>query len=160
MGYAVMSNHIHLALLGGEMPLVDWIRTPHSLFGSWVNGREQRIGAVFVRGPKLYAVRPDGVTRLMGYIHHNPVRAQVARAPNETDWTSHRSYAGVDASPRWLDRELGAALCNFATPARLAEWISGTRVSRADLDAVTEYEVEIDEEGGAPHAEALVPRTQ
>jgi hypothetical protein len=155
MAYAVMSNHIHLALLGGEMPLVDWIRTPHSLFASWVNGREQRIGSVFVRGPKLYAVRADGVTRLMGYIHQNPVRAQVVRAASESEWTSHRSYAGLDASPRWLDRDLGAALCNFATPSRLAEWVSGARVSRADLDAVTEHEVELEEESDDAHAEAL-----
>ncbi len=89
--YAVMSSHIHLGLLSGEMPLVDWLRDAHSPFAEWINDRRDRIGAVFTRGPNLKEVREDGVGRVIAYIHRNPVRAGVVAAPRDSDWTSQRA---------------------------------------------------------------------
>src|SRR5262245_19821839 len=58
LAYAVMSNHIHLAMLAGEQPLGPIIRQVHSPFADWMNRRHDRIGSMFVRGPKDYRVPP------------------------------------------------------------------------------------------------------
>ena len=84
LAYAVMSNHIHLALLAGEQP-VSWLRDAHSPFANWMNERHDRIGPMFVRGPKDKPVQPGGVGRLIAYIHNNPVRAGVVTSPAESD---------------------------------------------------------------------------
>lgn len=110
-GYAVMSNHIHLALVAGAMPLAGWMRPAHTSFARWINRRDgKRIGPVFVKGPN---VRPTwDVGRLINYIHANPVRAGVAQVPHHSTWTSHRAYLGA-ARPRWLDIDTGMALANL-----------------------------------------------
>jgi len=103
LGYAVMSNHIHLAMVASEQPLAEWIRRPHSAFADWLNRTHKRIGTVFVRGPKSILV-PDGrVGHLLAYIHNNPVRAKIVNAPGESEWTSHRFYTDPsELPPRWL----------------------------------------------------------
>ena len=97
--YAAMSSHVHLALVAGTMPLRAWMRPMHNLFADWINERRQRIGAVFVRGPEVTEVAPNGVSTLINYIHRNPVNAGVVASPEESDWTSHRAYVGRAATP-------------------------------------------------------------
>ena len=107
LGYAVMSNHIHLAVVAGADPLAAWLRLVHSPFADAVNRTRQRIGAIFVRGPKAILVPDSGAARLIGYIHNNPVRAGVSAHPRDSVWTSHRAYVGLDTAPAWLDVEEG-----------------------------------------------------
>ncbi|MEJ7603015.1 MAG: hypothetical protein WKG01_34325, partial [Kofleriaceae bacterium] len=83
--YAVMSNHVHLALQAGSQPLAGWLRQAHVPFAMWLNERRERIGPVFVRGPRLRAVRPEGAARLVSYIHNNPVRARVVTRASDSD---------------------------------------------------------------------------
>ncbi|MGE3766697.1 MAG: hypothetical protein AB7L94_30870 [Kofleriaceae bacterium] len=138
-----MSSHIHLGLLSGEMPLADWLRDAHSPFAEWINHRHARIGAVFARGPNLKEVREDGVARVIAYVHRNPVRAGVVTVPGESDWTSHRAYAGLARAPAWLDVELGARLAGFHDPKDLAAWIDTAAIERADVEAVVVRELEM-----------------
>lgn len=84
--FAIMSNHIHLGLVEGTMPLRCWLKPMHTHYANWINAREQRIGAVFVRGPNVIDVLPDGASRLINYVHNNPVRAGVAPHATETGW--------------------------------------------------------------------------
>jgi hypothetical protein len=133
--FAIMSNHIHLGLLAGSASLRSWLQPMHTAFANWINWRRERIGAVFVRGPNVVAVRPDGGARLINYIHYNPVRAGVVEAPSYSDWTSHRAYLGQTPTPRWLDVELGVELAGFNDRSGFAEWLEGSRIDRAELDA-------------------------
>jgi len=135
VSYAVMSNHIHAAVLAGEMPLVSWLREPHSIFAEYMNEKHRRIGAVFVRGPNAVPYREDGVARLIAYIHNNPVRAGLVAAPADSDWTSHRAYLGTAEKPEWLDVGLGLELSRRGETMWLDSW-QQTDVSRADLEAV------------------------
>ena len=100
--YALMSNHIHLAVLAGRKNLADWLRPVHAPFAEIVNEVNRRTGPVFIRGPKSYAVPNHRVGHLIAYIHNNPVRANVCRTAIDSTWTSHRAYAGVDTAPPWL----------------------------------------------------------
>jgi len=73
IGYAIMSNHIHLAAIAGRQALDSWLRPVHAPFADMLNEAHQRIGPVFVRGPKAYPV-VNARVKLLAYIHNNPVR--------------------------------------------------------------------------------------
>jgi hypothetical protein len=134
--FAVMSSHVHLGVLAGAIPLADWLRPMHTNFAQWINVRRERIGAVFVRGPNVIAVQPEGTARLINYIHCNPVRAGVVASPRDSDWTSHRAYVGLAQRPSWLNVECGLELAGLDSASALAAWIESTRTDRSDLDAV------------------------
>jgi putative transposase len=135
LGYALMSTHIHLEAVAGAQPLADWLRGVHGPFAKFINERERRIGSVFVRGPKDFLVRADGVARVTGYIHRNPVRAGVVSDPRDSDWTSHRAYVGLAERPPWLDTELGLELAGFRDAAHMDSWIRATDIDRAAAKA-------------------------
>src|SRR5690606_528268 len=97
-----MSNHIHLAMVAGSQPLYAWARRVHSPFATNLNIAKQRIGPMFVRGPKAYLIEAGGVASLISYIHNNPVRAKVCTTAADSDWTSHRAFIEDAAAPRWL----------------------------------------------------------
>jgi hypothetical protein len=133
--YAVMSSHIHLELHAGRDPLADWLRDAHTPFAEWINERNKRIGAVFVRGPKSFRVRDDGVAHVMGYIHRNPMRAGLVSDPRDSDWTSHAAYLGLVEKPAWLDTALGLERAGFANAADMDNWIRTTEIDRAAAKA-------------------------
>jgi REP element-mobilizing transposase RayT len=134
IAYAVMSNHIHLAMIAGEEPLGPWIRRVHAPFADWMNRAHDRIGTMFVRGPKDYATPPDDVARLVAYIHNNPVRAGVVRVASESTWTSHLAYLGRVPAPPWLDVAEGLSRSGFSDAAEFDRWVStGREMQPVDL---------------------------
>ena len=105
--FAVMSSHIHLGVIAGHETLASWLRPMHTHFAHRMNEQRGRIGAVFVRGPNVVAVQPDGVSRLINYIHNNPVRAGVvASAVVRLDESP--SLRGPIASSRLARHRVGA----------------------------------------------------
>ena len=151
LAFAIMSNHVHLAMIAGTDSLASWISEAHSPFAEWINRQHRRIGAVFVRGPKAIAVRGDGVARLVGYIHRNPVRAGIVARAGDSAWTSHREYLRPERAPAWLDVHLGLELMGFADPDALDTWIDATPIERSELDAIR---LEPLKRGGRPRADA------
>jgi hypothetical protein len=145
--YALMSSHIHLGVIAGHDTLASWLRPMHTRFARWMNEQRERIGAVFVRGPNVIPVQPDGVSRLINYIHNNPVRAGLVAQPQLSDWTSHRAYAGLSHRPAWLDIESGLARSGFQDLGALANWTRSTTVERAELEA---FHVEVPPKPGRP----------
>ena len=61
LSYALMSNHIHLAMVAGADALDVWLRRVHSPFADLMNRAYGRIGPMFVRGPKSLLVPASGV---------------------------------------------------------------------------------------------------
>ena len=114
LAWALMSNHIHLAVLAGESSLASWILRVHAPFANWLNERYTRLGAIFAGRPTAWIVRPEHEARLIAYIHNNPVRAGVARRARDSRWTSHGAYLGLDRAPRWLSIREGLARCGCA----------------------------------------------
>lgn len=109
LGYAVMSNHIHLSLVASDEPLANWLRTPHARFADWMNRTHKRIGGIFTRGPKDILIPDARVGHVLAYIHNNPVRAKLVSEPSQSAWTSHRYYTGVEPPPSWLKVKEGFA---------------------------------------------------
>ncbi len=140
LAYALMSNHIHLAMLAGRIALCDWSRRVNSPFADWMNQQHRRLGPVFAHRAADYAIVPAKVGAVISYIHNNPVRAGLVTHARDTNWTSHRAYVRLAPAPSWLGVEDGLAL-------------SG--VGRAEFDAYVNSEpgdsgiVEVDRVGRA-----------
>lgn len=120
LGYALMSNHVHLALVAGEEPLARWSRRVHTPFARWMNERHSRLGPLFSDRAKDLALASGSTARLLAYIHNNPVRAGVVARAEDSRWTSHRAYLGMSAAPRWLHVAEGMRLGGFASGDELA----------------------------------------
>ena len=124
LAYAVMSNHIHLAAVAGMHSLASWVRRVHSPFVNVMNRSYDRSGPMFQRGPKSILVEPDGVARVIAYIHNNPVRAKCAGTPRGSSWTSHRTYV-EDARPAlWLHVSEGLARAGFSDASEFDRWVA------------------------------------
>lgn len=132
--FAIMSNHIHLAIVAGRARLASWLGEAHGIFAEWINERHERIGSVFVRGPTAIAIRNDSVNRLVAYIHRNPVRAGVVPRAIESSWTSHRAYLQPELAPSWLDVGKGLELMRFADGAEMDVWIESTSLTHKQMD--------------------------
>jgi len=112
LAYAVMSNHIHLAMLAGYDPLSSWAKPTNAGFARWLNHRRGRLGPIYADRPRDFAVLPANERLLIAYIHNNPVRAGVVSTARESTWTSHRHYL-ADTHPTWLDAADGLARAGF-----------------------------------------------
>lgn len=136
LAHAVMNNHIHLSLVAGEQSLDSWIRRVHSPFADWMNRSYERIGNIFVRGPKDIETPAERVGALIAYIHNNPVRAGVVVAPGASDWTSHRAYLGLERAPRWLHLDEGLTRAGFDDPGAFDQWVRTHPSEREIMDVI------------------------
>jgi REP element-mobilizing transposase RayT len=126
VSFALMSNHIHLGMIPGEMELESWTKRVNSPFARWINIRRDGLGPVFADRPAEWAMRPANHPRLIAYIHNNPVRAKLVRRASASTWTSHRMYLGRVAAPPWLAVEEGLKICGFdaSTTRAFDQWVN------------------------------------
>lgn len=94
LAYAVMKTHIHVIVVQGRRPLGEFMQPLLRRIALLIIQRTGRRGHVF-RG--RYAHRacqdPEYFRSMVTYVHLNPVRAGICRAPADYPWTSHRDYA-------------------------------------------------------------------
>ncbi len=91
--YALMSNHIHLAIETCEIPLSKIMQGIQQSYAQYVHKKYSSVGRVF-QGP-YGAVLYDKVEftlNLVRYIHRNPIEARLVENPVEYPWSSHRIY--------------------------------------------------------------------
>jgi hypothetical protein len=97
-----MTNHIHLALQSGDIPLSRGLQNLSFRYTRWINWREKRTGHLFQGRYKAVLVDGDSyLLALVRYIHLNPVRAGMVKDPEEYPWSGHRAYLGKESLP-WL----------------------------------------------------------
>jgi REP element-mobilizing transposase RayT len=103
--FCLMTNHLHLALQAGESSLSAGMQNLSFRYTRYLNTRLKRVGHVFQGRFKAFLVDQDryGLT-LVRYIHLNPVRAGMVRAPGAYAFSSHRAYLGREALP-WLTND-------------------------------------------------------
>jgi putative transposase len=134
LAYALMSNHIHLAMIAGTATLESWTKRVHSPFAIWMNERRKRIGNVFVRGPKAIAVLPENEGKVIAYIHNNPVRAGVVSHASDSTWTSHRLYVGLAKPQPWLNVSEGLRRVGLERPEDFDAWVNATPGESGEVD--------------------------
>jgi len=104
-GFCLMRNHIHLALQVGKVPLSKILQNLSFRYTGWVNRKKKRIGHLFQGRYKALLVDADQyLLQLIRYIHLNPVRAKIAKRPEEYPWSGHKAYLGKQSLP-WLSME-------------------------------------------------------
>jgi len=100
--FCLMTNHIHLALQCGDIPLSRAMHNLSFRYTRWINWREKRAGHLFQGRYKAVLVDGDNyLLELVRYIHLNPVRAGMVESPEEYPWSGHRAYLGKEVLP-WL----------------------------------------------------------
>ena len=103
IAYCLMSNHIHLLIKPGEVPLPRIFQRIIPSFVYWYNKKYQRVGSLFQARFKSRPVNNRSqlliVTR---YIHQNPVKAAVCNHPRKYKYSSFRGYFDNDL----IDSEL------------------------------------------------------
>jgi putative transposase len=101
-GYCLMTNHVHLAIQVGGIPLSRIMQNLSLRYTKWVNWRKNSIGHVFQGRYKSVMIEADNyLAQLVAYLHLNPIRARIVKAPEDYPWSSHRAYIGLEQAP-WL----------------------------------------------------------
>ena len=112
LAFALMSTHIHLAMIAGFFPFGRLFRRIHPAFARWLNQRQKRNGPLLAERPRTYTIDILKAPRLIAYLHNNPVRAGVCLDAKNSTWTSHRAYLDLEPGPTFLDTNLGLKLCD------------------------------------------------
>lgn len=113
LAFCLMTNHVHLAVQVGNVPLSRIMQNITFRYTRWHNWRQGRTGHLFQGRYKSFLVDADSyLQELVAYIHLNPLRAGLSTKPATYKWSSHRAYLGKEIIP-WLNTE--QVLATFAS---------------------------------------------
>lgn len=134
IAYALMSSHVHIAAVGDETPLGDFLHRLDTAFGRWWNDHHGGFGPVFAERPSSDVIEDvASLARVVPYIHNNPCRAGLVSCPSLSDWTSHRAMIGIAPCPTFLDDEWTLDALGFANTPRGRMAFHELVVSRCEL---------------------------
>jgi hypothetical protein len=90
-----MQNHLHFLIEVGEIPLSRIMQSLLFGYAHYFNRRYREVGHLFQGRYKAILCDKDAyLLELVRYIHLNPVRARIAKRPEDYTWTGHLSYLG------------------------------------------------------------------
>jgi REP element-mobilizing transposase RayT len=108
--YCLMPNHVHLAVEQGSASLSAFMHALQSSYTQRFNRRHGRVGHLFQGRYKSFLVDSDRYfLALVRYIHENPVKAGIVRAPRSYPWSSDLFFR-TGIGPAWLDLDRALAL--------------------------------------------------
>lgn len=91
--YVLMPTHLHLLLETGPTPLAKIMQGLQQSYTLFFNRKYHLVGHLFQGRYKALLCQKDAyLLELVRYIHLNPVRAGLAKAPQAYRWSSHRIY--------------------------------------------------------------------
>ena len=104
-GFCLMSNHVHLIIQIGDVPLSRVIQHLAGGYSMYINNKYNRIGHLFQgRFKSILVDEQKYLLELMRYVHLNPVRANIVTKPEDYFWSGHRTYLGLDEMC-WMTQE-------------------------------------------------------
>jgi putative transposase len=87
-GFCCMTNHDHLVVQVGDIPLSKIIQNLSFRYTRWINQRNKRIGHLFQGRYKALLIDADSyLLELVRYIHLNPCRAGMVKDPIQYPWS-------------------------------------------------------------------------
>jgi REP element-mobilizing transposase RayT len=108
--YCWMTNHIHVLIQVGEIPLGAFMQRIATRYARAVQSRVPTTGHLFQNRYHALLVDVDRYfLALLRYIHLNPVRGGMVTNPTDHPWSSHRAYLGLADEP-WLTTDFGLGL--------------------------------------------------
>ena len=125
LAYCWMTNHLHMLVQIGDMPLGKLVLRVASRYARKVQAALETTGHLFER--RYHAVLVDAdeyLLTLVRYIHLNPVRAGLVTEAGHFAWSSHRDYLGNRNRP-WVHTSFALRL--------LASDVDGARLKYRQL---------------------------
>ena len=93
--FILMTNHVHLLVQTGEVPLSRTMQTLQFTYTQYYNGRYRKTGHLFQgRYQAILCDREAYLLELVRYLHLNPARLRQPQDPWRYPWSSHRVYLG------------------------------------------------------------------
>jgi REP element-mobilizing transposase RayT len=101
-GFCFMTNHVHIVMQTGAIPLSRIMQNISLRYTKWINITRSRTGHLFQgRYNALLLDADEYLLELVRYVHLNPVRAGVVAVPEEYPWSGHHAFLGTFTLP-WL----------------------------------------------------------
>lgn len=91
--YCIMNNHVHILLEERDETLEQIFRSVNTSYAMYYNKANDRVGHVFQ--DRFISERVEAETYLLNvvrYIHNNPVKAGIVKAPEFYKWSSYKGY--------------------------------------------------------------------
>lgn len=102
--YVLMDNHIHLVLSMTSCDPGQTMRYLSLSYSKYYNKKYNRSGTIFGQRYKSYIIQDTKYfLRLLLYIAYNPVKAELAKRPEEYRWSAHTDV--VKSSGKIIDRK-------------------------------------------------------
>lgn len=100
LAYCLMPNHYHFLVFQKKpYAISEYIKSVCNTYVKAVNNWVQRKGHLFQGKYKIRIVdEQEYIIHLTRYIHLNPVRAKLAKVPEDWRWSSYRFYCGMETS--------------------------------------------------------------
>lgn len=100
--YCLMTNHIHLVVKVGHVPLCKIMQCITASYAGYFNEKLERQGHLFQGRYKAKLVTDEAyLMELCYYIHNNPLGANMVDSLDDYPWSSHHAYQSQNA-PFWL----------------------------------------------------------
>ena len=100
--YCLMTNHVHLVVQSGTIPLGRVIHRVAGVYARRVQQRLDTTGHLFEKRYHALLIHADEyLLAVVRYIHLNPVAAGIATSADKYRWSSHHSYVGTRSEP-WV----------------------------------------------------------
>ena len=97
LGYCLMTNHIHLIIKPGEIPLGRIFQRVIPSFVYWYNRKYERVGSLFQSPFKSTPINSDSqLLTAVRYVHQNPVKAAICKKPKDYKYSSYKGYFSND----------------------------------------------------------------
>jgi REP element-mobilizing transposase RayT len=91
--YCLMPNHVHLLLETTSEPLSKFMQALQQSYTQHFNRAHRKVGHVFQgRYKAIVCDKDEYLLALVRYIHLNPVRAKIARKPEQYKHSGHGAY--------------------------------------------------------------------
>jgi len=104
--YCLMSTHYHLLVQTPDGNLSRCMRHLNGIYTQRFNVVNKCDGTLFRGRYKSILVDADSyLLELVRYIHRNPLRAGIAKKPDQYVWSSHLGYLSDDQEWEWLHKE-------------------------------------------------------
>jgi REP element-mobilizing transposase RayT len=95
--YCLMTNHIHLLIERQADSIGSTMQRLLTGYSQYYNRRYGRVGHVFQGRHKAILCQSEAyLTKLVRYIHLNPVRARMVTAAEHYPYSSHRAYLDLE----------------------------------------------------------------
>lgn len=101
--YCLMDNHYHLLMETPEGNISKGMRQLNGVYTQAYNRRHEKVGHIFQGRYKAILVEKEShLLELCRYVVLNPVRAKIAKRPEDWKWSSYLGTAGIKKASEHL----------------------------------------------------------